>query len=77
MLVGAERGEIKALYLVGENPVITYPDTAQTRKALESLDFLVVQDLFLTPTARYADVVLPAASFAEKEGSFTSFESRV
>jgi len=77
MLIGAERGEIKALYLVGENPVITYPDTAQTRKALESLDFLVVQDLFLTPTARYADVVLPAASFAEKGGSFTNFEGRV
>lgn len=77
MLRSAERGEIKALYLAGENPVITYPDTTQTRKALESLDFLVVQDLFLTPTAKYADVVLPAASFAEKTGSFTNFEGRV
>jgi NADH-quinone oxidoreductase subunit G len=77
MLLNAEKGKIKALYLAGENPVITYPDANQTRKALESLDFLVVQDLFLTPTARCADVVLPAASFAEKSGSYTNFEGRV
>jgi formate dehydrogenase alpha subunit len=77
MLLNAERGKIKALYLLGENPVITYPDTTQTRKALESLDFLVVQDLFLTPTARYTDVVLPVASFTEKTGSYTNFERRI
>ncbi|MEE9504746.1 MAG: NADH-quinone oxidoreductase subunit NuoG [Thermodesulfobacteriota bacterium] len=77
MLLGAESGKIKALYLIGENPVITYPDTSQTKKALEALDFLVVQDLFLTPTARCADVVLPAASFAEKSGSYTNFERKV
>jgi NADH-quinone oxidoreductase chain G len=77
MLLRVESGTIKALYLVGENPVITYPDTAQTKKALNALDFLIVQDLFLTPTARYADVVLPAAGFAEKEGSYTNFEGRV
>jgi NADH-quinone oxidoreductase subunit G len=77
MFAGAEKGSINALYLVGENPVVTYPDTAQTIKALESLDFLVVQDLFLTPTAKYADVVLPAASFAEKRGTYTNFERRV
>jgi predicted molibdopterin-dependent oxidoreductase YjgC len=77
MLLNAESGKIKALYLIGENLVITYPDTSQTKKALEALDFLVVQDLFLTPTARYADVVLPAASFAEKGGTYTNFERRV
>ena len=77
MLVRAEKGDIRALYLVGENPVVTYPDTAQTVKALESLDFLVVQDLFLTPTAKCADVVLPAASFAEKSGTYTNVERRV
>jgi len=74
MFAGAEKGSINALYLVGENPVVSYPDTAQTIKALESLDFLVVQDLFLTATARRADVVLPAASFAEKSGTYTNFE---
>jgi len=77
MFAGAEKGRINALYLVGENPVVSYPDTAQTIKALESLDFLVVQDLFLTPTAKCADVVLPAASFAEKSGTYTNFERRV
>lgn len=77
MLLNAEKGKVKALYLVGENPVITYPDTTQTKKALESLDFLVVQDLFLTPTAKSANVVLPAASFAEKSGTYTNFERRV
>jgi len=77
MLKKAEKGEFKALYLVGENPVITYPDTAQTKRALESLEFLVVQDLFLTPTAACADVVLPAASFAEKSGTYTNCERRV
>jgi len=77
MLSNAERGTLKGLYLAGENPLVTYPDTAQTQKALESLEFLVVQDQFLTPTAKLADVVLPAASFAEKSGTYTNFERRV
>ena len=77
MLTAAEKGEINALYLVGENPVVAYPDATQTRRALESLDFLVVQDLFLTPTAKCADVVLPVASFAEKSGTYTNFERRI
>ena len=77
MLLSAEKGNIKALYIVGENPMVTYPDTTQTKKALKALDFLVVQDLFLTPTARCADVVLPAASFAEKSGTYTNCERRV
>jgi predicted molibdopterin-dependent oxidoreductase YjgC len=66
----------KALYIVGENPALTSPDTLHVRKALESLEFLVVQDLFLTETAEMADVVLPAASFAEKDGTFLNTERR-
>ena len=73
----ASRGEIRGLYICGEDPVVSDPDTAHVVHALESLDFLVVQDLFLTATARYADVVLPAVSYAEKEGTFTNTERRV
>ena len=73
----AIRGEIKGLYICGEDPVVSDPDTGHVLRALESLDFLVVQDLFLTKTARYADVVLPAVSYAEKEGTFTNTERRV
>jgi len=68
---------MKAIYLVGENPVLSDPDAAHVRKALERLEFLVVQDIFLTETAQLADVVLPAASFAEKDGTFTNTERRV
>lgn len=67
----------RALYIMGENPLVTSPDLLHVRKALESLDFLVVQDIFLTETAELADVVLPAASFAEKEGTFINTERRV
>ncbi len=69
--------EIKGLFLFGEDPVRTDPDTHHVIRALESLDFLVVDDLFLTETARYADVVLPGRSYAEKEGTFTNTERRV
>jgi formate dehydrogenase major subunit len=72
-----DRGDIKALYLVGENPLLTEANANHVRQGLEKLDFLVVQDIFLSETARYADVVLPAASFAEKEGTFTNTERRV
>lgn len=77
MLKKAEERKIKALYLVGENPLATYPDRTQTLSALASLDFLVVQDIFLSETAKQAQVVLPAVSFAEKGGTFTSIERRV
>lgn len=77
MIKSAGEGRLRALYLAGENPLLNYPESDYTRKALESLDFLVVQDMFLTPTARLADVVLPVASFAEKKGTYTSFERRV
>jgi formate dehydrogenase major subunit len=62
---------------MGENPVMSDPDMAHTVKALKSLDFLVVQDIFLTETAEFADVILPAACFAEKDGTFTNTARRV
>ena len=77
MMESAIRGEIKALYIVGENPMMSEPDSTHTRKALQKLDFLVVQDIFPTETAALADVILPAAAFAEKEGTYTSTERRV
>ncbi len=70
-------GDVKAMYMVGENPVLTEANAKHARKALEELDFLVSQDIFLTESGQYADVVLPAASFAEKEGTFTNTERRV
>jgi len=77
MLPAAEKGIVKALYIMGENPVLSDPDVAHTTKALKALDFLVVQDIFMTETAELAHVVLPAASFAEKVGTFTNTERRV
>jgi predicted molibdopterin-dependent oxidoreductase YjgC len=73
----AKEGEIKGMYIVGENLALSFPRLTLVREALASLDFLVVQDMFLTETAQLAKVVLPAASFAEKEGTFTNFEGRV
>jgi formate dehydrogenase alpha subunit len=70
-------GKIKALYVMGENPLVTDPDLTHVEKAFGKLDFLVVQDIFLTETAKTADVVLPAAAFAEKNGTFTNTERRV
>jgi predicted molibdopterin-dependent oxidoreductase YjgC len=67
----------RVLYIMGENPVVSSPNADLVRKCLEELDFLVVQDIFLTETAQYADVVLPAASFAEKDGTFINTERRV
>jgi len=73
----AAEGKIKGLYIMGENPMISDPDLGHVKQALENLDFLVVQDIFLTETAQMADVVLPVASFAEKQGTFTNTERRV
>lgn len=77
MTQAAAEGKIKGMYIVGVNPLLTDPRLEHARKAFETLDFLVVQDIFLTETAELADVVLPAASFAEKEGTFTNTERRV
>jgi formate dehydrogenase alpha subunit len=77
MMNAAVAGKLKALYIMGENPIITDPNMHHTIKALESLEFLVVQDIFMTETAERADVVLPAACFAEKEGTFSNTERRV
>ena len=74
---GAHEGRIKAIYIVGENPMISDPDTRHVREALENLDFLAVQDIFMTPTAELADIVLPGVTYAEKDGTFTSTERRV
>jgi formate dehydrogenase alpha subunit len=77
MIEKASKGELKAMYIIGENPMLSDPNLNHTEKSLKNLDFLVVQDLFLTETAAMADVVLPSASFAEKEGSFTNTERKV
>jgi len=77
MMDHAREGKIKCMYIVGENPLLSFPNPALIRESLESLDILVVQDMFLTETAKLAKVVLPAVSFAEKEGTFTNFEGRV
>lgn len=73
----AEEGKIKALYIMGENPMLSDPDIGHVEKALKNLEFLVVQDIFLTETAKFADVVLPSCSFAERDGTFTNTERRV
>jgi formate dehydrogenase major subunit len=77
MIEAAEAGKLKALYIMGENPMISDPDLTHAEHALHKLDFLVVQDIFMTETAALADVVLPAAAFAEKDGTITNTERRV
>jgi NADH-quinone oxidoreductase chain G len=77
ILEAAGQGKLSALYVVGEDPMTSYPDRAKVEKAFAKTDFVVVQDLFLSPTAELADVVLPAASFAEKNGTFTNAERRI
>ncbi|MDI6792839.1 MAG: NADH-quinone oxidoreductase subunit NuoG [bacterium] len=72
-----EQSVIRGLYLVGENPLAACPDPVRTRQVLEELELLVVQDLFLTEVAAMADIVFPAAGFAEKEGTYTNTEGRV
>jgi formate dehydrogenase alpha subunit len=70
-------GDLKGLYVMGENPLMSDPDLNHVREALGKLDFLVVQDIFLSETAQMADVVLPVASFAEKDGTFTNTARRI
>lgn len=70
-------GTLKAFYLMGENPIVTYPHGKDIREACKKLDFMVVQDTFLTETAQLADVVLPTVTFAEREGTFTNMAMTV
>ncbi len=77
MISGIEKDEVKALWIMGENPVVSDPDADHVVKALEKLELLIVQDIFLTPTAKLAHVVLPGVSFAEKDGTFVNTERRV
>ena len=77
MFEAIEEGKLKALYIMGENPLVSDPDLRHVEGLLEKLDLLVVQDIFLTETAKLAHVLLPGASFAEKDGCFTSTDRRV
>ena len=70
-------GRVKALYMVGENPVLSEANANHVMKAIDQLEFFVSQDIFLTESGRYADVVLPGASYAERDGTFTNTERRV
>jgi formate dehydrogenase major subunit len=72
-----EHGDIKGMYIMGENPAMSDPDVNQARRALAALELLVVQDIFLTETAAFADVILPASAFPEKTGSFTNTDRTV
>ncbi len=72
-----EPGHVRGMYMMGENPFMSDPNINKVRKALSSLDFLVVQDIFLTETAEFADVILPASSYLEKDGSYTNTDRRV
>ena len=73
----AGSGDVKAMYVMGENPLVADPDINHALECMKKLDFLVVQDIFLTETAEIADVVLPGSSYAEKEGTFTATECRI
>ncbi len=77
MFEAALKRNVKSMYIMGENPVISDPDANRVVNALKGLDFLVVQDIFISDTAELADVILPAATFAEKDGTFTNTERRV
>ncbi|GAB3669916.1 formate dehydrogenase subunit alpha [Halopiger thermotolerans] len=77
MLSEAHEGNLRGLYVVGENPALSEPDIQHAEAALENLEFLVVQDIFMTETATHADVILPAATSPEKNGTFTNTERRI
>jgi len=77
MVDAVHKGKIKAMYMIGENPIMSEPYMSHVKQALQQLEFLVVQDIFPTETAFLADVILPAAAFAEKDGTYTNTERRV
>jgi len=77
MVEAAKNGSLKAMYIMGENPVYNLPNSGEVETALKKIDFLVVQDIFLSETGKLADVVLPALSWSEKSGTFTNLERRI
>jgi formate dehydrogenase major subunit len=77
IIASALHGGVRGMFMMGENPFLSDPNINKVRKALSALDFLVVQDIFLTETAEFADVVLPATSYLEKEGTYTNTDRRV
>jgi formate dehydrogenase alpha subunit len=77
MVDAAGSGGLKALYIMGENPMISEPDLLHVAESLKKLEFMIVQDIFITETAEFADVILPGACFAEKDGTFTNTERRI
>ena len=77
MMKSMQRGEIRALYIMGEDIVISEPNVCKVESAMNALDFVVVQDIFFNESCRFADVILPAACFAEKDGVFTNSDRRV
>ncbi len=77
MVDAAESGAIKGYFVMGENPMMSEPDLVHARHVMEGLEFVLYQDIFMNETGEYADIILPAASFAEKDGSFTNSDRRV
>jgi formate dehydrogenase major subunit len=77
IVASALQGGVRGMYMMGENPFLSDPNINKVRKALAALEFLVVQDIFLTETAEFADVILPASSYMEKEGTYTNTDRRV
>jgi formate dehydrogenase major subunit/formate dehydrogenase alpha subunit len=77
MLNAVETGQVRCLYVIGENPMTSDPDLNHVKHALRQAEFMVLQEIFPSETAQYADVILPAASWAEKEGTFTNTERRI
>src|SRR6476620_7177715 len=77
MIDAAGEGKLRALFILGEDPAMTEPDSNHTRRSLAACEFLVLQEIFPSETSAYADVLLPAAAFAEKDGTFTNTERRV
>jgi formate dehydrogenase major subunit len=77
IMAGALEGSVRGLYIMGENPFISDPNANKVRQALSALDFLAIQDIFLTETAEFADVILPAGSYFEKTGTYTNTDRRV
>jgi len=77
MVDAADQKAIRAFYVMGENPMMSEPDLQHARSVMEKLDFIIVQDIFMNETGEYADIIFPASSFAEKDGTFTNSDRRV